>query len=197
MRKYLFTKEEEKQICDEYFSKEKPYISTLAKKWCCDSTTIRNVIIRNGYSLRTRSEVIKGQKRSEETKQKIRRKIIQHYQTHPGPFKDTKPELKMKEILDSLGILFEHQFRVRNCLFDFYILNTNILIEVDGDYWHGNPAKFSSLNKMQKEMKQRDIKHNKIAFDNGFILLRFWENDILKKDDIVRNKIYKRLKNLS
>lgn len=51
---------------------------------------------------------------------------------------DTKPELKVKAILDATGIDYEHpwtlngKFRV-----DFYVPGQKMIIEVDGCYWHG------------------------------------------------------------
>ncbi|MCK4358480.1 MAG: DUF559 domain-containing protein [Candidatus Cloacimonetes bacterium] len=126
---------------------------------------------------------------SEKSKKNLREKALLRMRNKKGPFKDTKPELKMKEILNFLNIPFEHQFRLDNYLYDFHILNTNILIEVDGDYFHGNPKKFSKLNKMQLEMKERDLKHNKIAKVNNFVLLRFWQDDILNNEKIVVNKL--------
>ena len=132
---------------------------------------------------------LKGHFVSEETKQKIREKTLLQLQNHCGPFKNTKPELKMKEILVSLDIPFKHQFRLGHCLFDFRLLNANILIEVDGDYYHGNPKIFKKLNKMQKEMKERDKKHNEVAKANNFILLRFWESDIKNNVEKIKNKL--------
>ena len=58
----IFTKEEEQQICGNYFSEEKPSIYTLAKKWDCEPSTIVHIIKRNEYKLRTISEAIKGHK---------------------------------------------------------------------------------------------------------------------------------------
>jgi len=130
-----------------------------------------------------------GKKRSEKTKNIKREQAILQLQTHPGPFKDTKPELKMKEILNELNILFEHQFRLGNHLFDFRILNTNIFIEVDGDYWHRNPKIFSKLNEQQWKIKEKDIKNEIKAVNNGFILFRFWESDILKNTEEIKNKL--------
>lgn len=47
-------------------------------------------------------------------------------------------EIKMAAILDSIGVKYEKQFKVANRVADFKILNTNILIEVDGLYWHSD-----------------------------------------------------------
>ena len=187
-----FTKEQEQQICDDYFSEEKPSVAILAKKWNCNDLTIRGIILRNGYVLRTISEANKGKPGYwknkflyEKTKRKISESTTLRIQTHPGPFKNTKPELKMKVILNELSIPFEHQFRLGNHLYDFHILNTNILIEVDGDYYHGNPKKFGKLNKYQLKQKEKDLKNGQLAKDNNYILLRFWENDILNNSEKV------------
>lgn len=130
-----------------------------------------------------------GEHLLEETKRKIGESTTIRMQTQHGPYKDTKPELKMKEILNELNISFEHQFRLGNRLFDFHILNTNILVEVDGDYFHGNLKIFSKLNKMQKINKQRDIVKDQIAKESNFVLLRFWESDILKNTKEVKKEL--------
>ena len=207
----MFTKEEELQICDDYFSEEKPSCAILGKKWNCNGSVIYNTLKRNGYKLRTISEGNKGKHRSDEvknklsilntgkkngphseaTKQKLREKALSR--TNLGPYKNTKPELKMKEILNELNIQFEHQFRLKNHIFDFRILNTNILIEVDGDYYHSNPKKFSKLNKIQLDQKQKDIKSNELAKENNFILYRFWEDDVLNNTEEVKNIISKKI----
>ena len=38
---------------------------------------------------------------------------------------------------------------------DIYVPSFNLIIEADGDYWHGNPQKYSKskLNKRQREVK--------------------------------------------
>lgn len=133
-----------------------------------------------------------NKKRSEETKQKHREKALQRIQNHFGPFKDTKPELKMKEILNELNIQFEHQFRIEgiNHNFDFRILNTNILIEVDGDYFHGNPKKYSTLYERQIKQRQKDKENEELAKASNFILLRFWEDDILNNTEEIKMKLY-------
>jgi len=118
--------------------------------------------------------------------------ILKRLQNYKGPYKDTKPELKMKEILNNLNIPFEHQFRLENYLFDFKIKGKNILIEVDGDYWHGNPKIYKDLNEMQKKMQKRGLEKGKLAKTNNFILLRFWEGDILKNE----NKVIEKMKSV-
>jgi very-short-patch-repair endonuclease len=138
-----------------------------------------------------------GKHHSKKSKEKIRKKMsiiaLKRVQTQHGPYKDTKPERVMQSILKELNIPFECQFRVGNHIDDFHLLNTNTLIEVDGDYWHGNLKKFSKLTERQLNQKQKDKKHNKIAKEKGYIVLRFWESDILNN----KEKVIKKLKSVT
>ncbi len=57
--------------------------------------------------------------------------------------RDTKPELAVKDKLDELVALdaisgYVHPFNLNNKFFvDFYVPDTNTIIEIDGCYWHG------------------------------------------------------------
>lgn len=104
--------------------------------------------------------------------------IIKHGLGHSSKLEDL-----FKEILNSLNIEFIHQFYAPDIksLYDFKIKGKNILIEVDGDYWHCNPniEKFKTpVHEWHYENIKRDEKKNKWAEENGYTLLRFWEHDI-------------------
>lgn len=84
---------------------------------------------------------------------------------------DTKPELIMKAILSKLNIEYEHPYFIKNIkhfyLADFFIPKLNLIIEVDGKYWHNYP--------FGKEID--NIRTNEIK-EVGYNILRFWENQI-------------------
>lgn len=105
--------------------------------------------------------------------------------------KNTEPEKKMYSILSKIGIYFETEKIVGNKIFDFFIPSINLLIEVDGDYWHGNPDKYNKkeYNKIQKRNRRNDKYKNSIAKVNGFELKRFWENDLLNSEQKILNEI--------
>lgn len=65
--------------------------------------------------------------------------------------------------------------------YDFYISHLNLLIECDGDYWHGNPNYFTELNEIQLKNKDNDRYKDELAKEKGFRLIRFWEEDIIKE----------------
>jgi len=92
---------------------------------------------------------------------------------------NTRPERILKDVLTFNGIDFVHQYliqfknqsdqKVFRHLYDFKISNTNILIEVDGDYWHSLPQAIA-----------RDKVCSQIAISRGFELLRFSEKSLVK-----------------
>lgn len=85
------------------------------------------------------------------------------------------------------------QFKIEKRYFDFYLVDYNILIEVDGDYWHANPKfyKKKNLNEFQKESLKRDIIKNKIAETHNIKLIRFWEWDIWNNPDLIIEELRK------
>lgn len=99
--------------------------------------------------------------------------------------KNTKPEKLIENILIRNNIEFIKQFKIyydfenhKYKIYDFLIFKKNILIEVDGDYWHGNPKIFPNPNKTQKNAILNDIYKNELANKNNFKLFRYWENEI-------------------
>jgi G:T-mismatch repair DNA endonuclease (very short patch repair protein) len=83
---------------------------------------------------------------------------------------DTKPELAFAEQMDKLGISYKKQFviqfgrigidRFRHA-YDFHLLDTNILVEIDGDYWHSKPGAV-----------ERDSECDRVASDRGYHVIR-------------------------
>lgn len=87
-----------------------------------------------------------------------------------------------KDFLKKLKIEYERDFYVKEIktFYDFHILNTNILIETDGDFWHCNPNSNFNVPKYKCQIQnlKRDIEKNIWAKKNNYKLLRFWESDI-------------------
>lgn len=89
-----------------------------------------------------------GFKFSDESKLKMSEKAIERIERGIGKTIDTIPELRFKSILDRLNVKYEHPYHVnlgnRIASIDFYISEINILIEIDGEYWH--PDTLENLN---------------------------------------------------
>jgi len=113
--------------------------------------------------------------------------------------KKTDIETIFQNLLDEMNIQNQPKFRIYNenrnefyyREYDFLIKNTNILIEVDGDYWHGNNEKFHPLSEFQQEIRRKDKIKEEFARRKGYEVIRFWETDIKKNINIIKNKINK------
>ena len=93
----------------------------------------------------------------------------------------SKLETKFRLLLDNLNIEYYHQFWVTeiSSVYDFKIKKLNLLIEVDGDWWHCNPnLNIQPKYAVQIKNLEGDIIKTKWAIDNNYQLLRFWEHDI-------------------
>ena len=81
-----------------------------------------------------------------------------------------------------LFVEFIHSFYIKEVkkIYDFYLPEFNVLIEIDGDFWHCNPnTKYAIPECKTQELNiENDKIKNKWAFDNNYKLLRFWEYDI-------------------
>lgn len=91
---------------------------------------------------------------------------------------NTKPERKLKEILQNNSINFKQSYKYEGYYFDFYLIDYNILIEVDGNYWHGKGLEWEKLNHTQKLSRTNDNKKSSICLEKQQILIRFWEDEI-------------------
>ena len=122
---------------------------------------------------------------SPEVKEKISSSLKQYYIDNPNcldnrkPFSInqfsttyTKPELKVKNILEELNISFTHNDKIGRFWSDFLFL-TNKIIEVDGEYWH---------NDLKDKIK------DDFLISKGFVVLRIKEKE-LKNISIVKDKI--------
>lgn len=78
-------------------------------------------------------------------------------------------------------IYFEKDEKLRFRIYDFYLIDKNILIEIDGDYWHGNSLFFDNLNVTQLKNKNNDDFKNKLADMKNMGIKRLWENEILNE----------------
>ena len=111
--------------------------------------------------------------------------------------KKTDIEKMFEIMLEELEIPFQCKYRIYDKEkvnfwyreYDFLILNTNVLIEVDGDYWHGNKNIFEDLSDFQKSVQVNDEIKENFANTKGYEVVRFWGSDVKKNNNKVKNRI--------
>lgn len=94
-----------------------------------------------------------------------------------------------------LDIDYRFQYDFEGKLFDFYLIKSQVLIEVDGDFFHCNENKHELKYDIQRNTIQNDIKKNKLCLDNKQKLLRFWEQDIIERPELVITRLRKAMEN--
>jgi G:T-mismatch repair DNA endonuclease (very short patch repair protein) len=116
----------------------------------------------------------------------------------------SKLELNFKKYLNLLQIDFKHNFYIGNNQFDFKILKTNILIEVNGDFWHANPSQYCendtllhpSTNGIKaSDIWKKDQKKLDLAKSKGYHVVTIWENFLKNSSEKeILEKIYNEIK---
>jgi len=111
--------------------------------------------------------------------------------------KKSKLEIKFQSILDILNINYINQYEFNKRLFDFYLIDFNILIEVDGDFYHCNPnSNHSEITyPSQRLTKNNDDYKNRLCEDNNIKLIRYWEKDINDRPEWVISDLKEQLIN--
>lgn len=106
-------------------------------------------------------------------------------------------ETKFENILKILNIDYHFQYEFKGRLFDFYLKQYNILIEVDGDFYHCNPNSKNNeiVYEVQKITKINDNFKNNLCLENNIKLLRYWEKDINERPEWVISDLKKHLNN--
>lgn len=144
-----------------------------------------------------------GNKHSEETKKIISKtsseRLKKRWKTRRGemlkiaekarensitPKQDSSIELKIQGFLKDLGREFYTHVYMKNITSayrcDIWIPSKNLVIECDGDYWHGNPKIYSTsqLSEKQKLQRIRDEERTSELKERGFQVLRMWGSEI-------------------
>lgn len=91
----------------------------------------------------------------------------------------TTPERIGYALLDSIGVPYERQFVIAGkfCV-DAFVPSLGIVVQFDGDYWHGNPAKFATLDHRQQKRVRLDRSQDAYMTKCGYTVVRLWESDL-------------------
>ena len=85
-----------------------------------------------------------------------------------------------ENFLDVIGVKYTRQYEAKEIgrFYDFYCETANIIIEVDGDYYHSYGLKYEEKNPMQKHNERVDRLKDEWALSHGIPIIRIWEHDI-------------------
>ena len=133
-----------------------------------------------------------GRKRDSSFREKAKRSAIQRIVDGVYRHNDTWCDREIRAILDELGIDYQPQYVLAAAyIVDYLIPSRSLVIEVDGDYWHANPAIYppEKRNQMQRNKVRRDKAMTTVAKNRGFSMARFWESDIKNDRDGCKQRL--------
>lgn len=100
-----------------------------------------------------------------------------------------------RDFLDKLKVNYVYQFKAESIgrYYDFYLPDNQLIIEIDGDYWHSKGLVYEEMTPTQKRNKRVDKQKDHWALINGIPILRIWESDINKHPEKVMEVLKERL----
>ena len=148
---------------------------------------VRNLQPLLGYDISKKVQKVKverytisGGSFKEEWKEKKRIDAVRILESGVMSKTNSKPQQIVDSILDKNNIKYEREKGIKYYSIDNYLTDSNLMIEVQGDYWHVNPIKFQNkINKLQYERIPKDkAKHTYTKNQYGIEILYLWESDI-------------------
>lgn len=103
-----------------------------------------------------------------------------------------------KDFLDKAGYDYVRQFEAKDIkrFYDFAVKAPNgaiVLLEIDGDYFHGLGLKHDEKSPMQKKNERVDKLKDDWAHLHGIPLIRIWEHDINDNPPKVRKLLEEKI----
>lgn len=110
--------------------------------------------------------------------------------------KDTAAELHLRRALWRAGLRYRVHLRVAGAPPDLVFTRAKVAIFVDGCYWHGcprhyNPPKSNGVfwrNRLSQN-QSRDARDTLRLQAAGWVVLRFWECEVLRQTDEVVTRV--------
>ena len=93
--------------------------------------------------------------------------------------KKTKPQKITDNLLEELKLEYENEFDCKYYLIDNYIKEHNLMIEVQGNFFHCNPTMDIKNSRSKKIISKDKSKHTYVKNKYGIEILYLWEYDLI------------------
>ena len=108
------------------------------------------------------------------------------------PYKDTRPELRLRKALWHENLRYRVNYKKLPGKPDIAFTKYQVAVFCDGDFWHGHNWAIRGLGSLEEELKgysefwrkkilrniERDNEVNTELHAIGWTVVRFWESDI-------------------
>lgn len=94
------------------------------------------------------------------------------------------------DTLTKAGIRYETQYAFRGkFVVDAVMMNHPIVIQFDGDYWHGHPSKYNASDRRQQKRMALDKSQDAYMRSCGYEVVRVWESEMHADPSILITRI--------
>lgn len=131
-------------------------------------------------------------------KKKVKKTTPRGKRPHPKYGTSKLEDRFAREFLDKLGYTYVRQYEAKDIgrFYDFAVKQENgavVLLETDGDYFHGHGLTHEEKSPMQKHNEWVDKVKDQWAAEHGIPLIRIWEHDINDNPSNVTKMLLERI----
>lgn len=102
----------------------------------------------------------------------------------------TRIEVIGYALLDSLDVEYLRQHTIGGKFtVDAFVPDASMVVQFDGDYWHGHPSKRKPGDARQEKRMRLDKSQDAYCRRCGYGVLRVWERDIHSRPDWVLSRM--------
>lgn len=110
--------------------------------------------------------------------------------------KPTRLELAGYALLDRIGAAYVRQHVVGGKFtVDAFLPESRVVVQFDGDYWHGNPDCYETPDKRQQKRMNFDRSQDAYMRKCGYRIVRVWESTLRKDPESVERLIRQTVSN--
>lgn len=151
----------EKEKIRTMYVDERKTLKQIADVYGTTAATVMMFCKNNGIPRRSKSEIMSERMSDPLVRKNMMIKSTDAYVQRK--MTDTQPERDFREWLETNNIRYDTQWRkVGNYHpYDFFLTDHNLLVEIDGHFWHSKP-----------EQKLKDQKHTDDAIKKGYNIIR-------------------------
>lgn len=136
-----------------------------------------------------------GKAWSKEMREEASKRAVKRLNERNFNFTNTKPQMIINEILDKKSISFTNEYDCVLYSIDNYLTDYNLMIEVQGNFFHCNPIMNLPNNRKEEILKKDKEKHKYIKEVYNIEILYLWEKDIIEDIEKCERIIVEYIKN--
>ena len=132
---------------------------------------------------------------TKEMREEASKRAVKRLNERNFNFTNTKPQMIINEMLDEKSISFTNEHDCVLYSIDNYLTDYNLMIEIQGNFFHCNPIMNLSNSRKEEILKKDKAKHKYIKEIYDIEILYLWEKDIIEDIEKCERIIVEYIKN--